>query len=153
LLRDPIGVSNLALATWLESFDPEKVRRALHWDRYEFAYPPIIVQYLHDRFGVAQAAGLHRIETPTNLWYFFVGVPSVMLLALAPFIAVVALAACPVDVRRNMVFIALLATCITGATAFGATGVVPRYLHAVAWLTVIPLTVIGTRLARSIRRD
>jgi len=149
LRRDPMGIANLALATWLDNFEPERVRRALRWDRGEFPFQPSTVALLRDRLGVAQAADLHRLETPTNRWHL-AAVPWVMLLALAPFIAILALAACPVDVRRNMAFVALLAACIIGASAIASTGPVPRYFHAVAWLMAIPLTVIGTRLARAL---
>lgn len=152
LRRDPAGVANLALATWLEDFDPDRVRSALLLDRGEIAFQPSTVALLRDRLGVAQAAELHRLETPTNRWHL-AAVPWMMLLALAPFIALLALAACPVAVRRNMAFVALLLTCIIGASAFGSTGTAPRYLHAVGWLIAIPLAVIGTQLARALLRS
>jgi len=150
LRRDPLGIANLALATWLDNFDPERMHRALHWDRGERAPQSATVTLLRDRLGVVQAAELHQLATPTNRWYFAT-FPWMMLIALSPFIALLALAAGPVGVRRNMVFVTLLCACITGATAFGATGLVPRYLHALAWLTMIPLTVIGTRFVQAVR--
>jgi hypothetical protein len=147
LWRDPIGVARLALASWLDGIDPERVRAAMRWDRGVLPVSPALAELMRDRFGVAQAAELHRIETATNRWYFM-AVPWVRLLALAPFISFLALAVCPVGVRRSMAFVALLTTCIIGATAFGAPTMVPRYYHAVAWLTLIPLSVIATWLGR-----
>ena len=149
LWRDPIGVARLALANWLGSIDPDRVRAAMRWDRGVLPFSPSLVELMRDRFGVAQAAELHRIETPTNRWYF-AATPWIRLLALAPFISFLALAVCPAGVRRNMAFVTLLVTCIVGATAFGAPAMVPRYYHAVAWLTLIPLSVIGTWLGRSV---
>jgi hypothetical protein len=150
LRRDPLGVAGLAFATWRAHFDRNAVHNAMHYDRGEFAFSARLIATLRERFGVAEPAQLHRIATPTNRWYF-AAVPWIIFLALAPFIAALALATCPKAARRKMTFVTLLSTCIIGATAFGALGVVPRYLHAIAWLTMIPLTVIAARIARAIR--
>jgi hypothetical protein len=76
----------------------------------------------------------------------------VLLLQLAPAFALLALAATPRDSRRAMLFVALLAACVSGANALGSTGTVPRYLHALGWLTVIPLAVLGAWTGRALRR-
>ena len=121
LRRDPIGIANLALATWLDGFDGQRLRVALAWDRGEIAYRPALVALLRDRLGVAQPGGLQRIETPTRRWQA-AAAPWVMLLACSPLVALLALGRCPAAVRRNMAFIALLAACIVGASALASTG-------------------------------
>jgi hypothetical protein len=150
LRRDPAGVAALAAATWLDGLDAGRVRMAMASDRGDRTYSPATVDLLREHLDVAQAADLHRLDTPTKRWHAR-AVPWVMLLALVPLIAALAIVVSPPRTRRAMAFVALLAACTMGAAALGGTGTVPRYLHAIAWLAMLPLAVLGAGLARSLR--
>lgn len=147
LKRDPSGVARLAVETWLDYFESAKVMKALRWDRGESAFQSSTVLVLKDRLGVSDAGRLHLLETPSNRWYYLIAPYWVMILALAPLICLFVLLTCRLDLRFQMVFLTLLVCCITGALAFGATGVVPRYLHPLGWLMIIPFALIFQRVA------
>lgn len=149
LRRDPLGIAHLAFVTWRDGLAPWRVREALAYDRNVQRYGAATVVLLRDRLGVADAAHLHARMTPAKRWHA-ASVPWIVLLGLTPLLALAALATVRAPQRRAMSLVVVLAACVAGATAIGATGPVPRYLHATAWLAMIPLTLLVA--AVSVRR-
>lgn len=151
LRRAPLDVAALAAATWLDGLVPSRVRDAAAWDRGTRPLGPDTVALLRDRLGVAQPETLPARATPSRRWHE-AALPWLVALALVPLVALAALLVAPATQRRGLAVVALLATCMAGACALGATGTVPRYLHATAWLAMIPLAVLAARAARRAQR-
>lgn len=151
LRRAPLAVAALAGATWLDGLDAKRVQAAAAWDRGARPLEPATVALLRERLGVAQPERLPTLATPTRRWHE-AALPWLMALALTPLVALTAVLVVAPSQRRRLAVVALLATCMAGAAALGATGTVPRYLHPTAWLVMIPLAVLAARAAERRQR-
>jgi hypothetical protein len=149
--RDPFAFAALAFATWTDALDPVRVRTAMASDRGNREYPPETVELLRERLGVEDAARLHALVTPTKRLHA-AAVAWIVLLSLAPFLAVGALAVSAPHQRRALLLITVLAACVIGASAVGSIGPVPRFLHPAAWLVMIPLAVLAARVGGALRQ-
>jgi hypothetical protein len=150
LRRDPLGVALLALRSWGDWFDRGRLIEAMHYDRGEYAYSEHTLGVLRDRFG-ADAKSWPALSTPTNRW-FFAAIPWLMFLAASPLLVWSVIPASSRGKRRQAFWIALLTTCLVGASIAIATKVVPRYMHVVAWLMTLGLAVVLDRWTTGMTR-
>jgi hypothetical protein len=133
--RRPLGIARLALASWSDFFDAEQLDTVMQWDRSPWEYPVRVRAMLAERFGLDGEA-MPRASTPTNRW-FFRSMPWLMLLAASPALA---WCACALRILRGQAavqaaWVAIVATGLLSITVVAATSPIPRYLHALGWLS------------------
>ncbi len=131
LQRDPLGVAELAIRTYLSAWPRRTIRRCLSEDTGDRPLPGPVIARLATHFHLA-ATGMEKEHTMTKSW-FRKGVQWYRVLLLTPFFLLFTLPFCSPEHRPFFLVIAIYSF-VSLLTAVGlAVDNSIRYLHPLGW--------------------
>ncbi len=139
LRRDPLGVLALGWTTYMEFWDPNVLAHVIHMDEGPQPADQDMIDLFQSRYG-ENIAPNHEMPTLTK-WWHGQGAPWYRFVLLSPLVWLVALMLRPRD-WRALLLIGLAVVGLMLVDTLLVVEPVVRYLHSLAWLTVLLCGVI-----------
>ena len=143
--RDPVGVLRLGWETYLGFWNPQTIAEAIRSDEGQRELKADLIEQMLKRYG-EDVSGHHRLRTPSKAWHAM-AVPWYKIVLLSPLLWIVAMLAAP-RLWRPMIFVGLVLASQWAVNTLVVTEPVVRYLHLLAWLTLLLVAVLLQSLVR-----
>jgi hypothetical protein len=143
--RDPVGVLRLGWETYLDLWNPQTIvenERQRELDAH-------LIEHMQKRYG-EDVSGHHLLTTPSKAWHAM-AVPWYQVVLLSPLLWIAAMLAAP-RLWRPMIFVGLVLASQWAVDTLVVTDPVVRYLHPLAWLTLLLVAVLLQSLVRRAAR-
>ncbi len=145
LRRDPVGVIKLGWRTYRDFWIPRVNANELKVEEGLKELDQPLIDLFRSQFK-EDLAGHHLLVTPTKVWHA-AATPWYLFLLLAPAVWLLTLVA-HLSYWREMLFLGICTLAILATDCLVVTEPVVRYLHSIAWLTILFLALLGARALR-----
>jgi hypothetical protein len=134
--RDPFGVLDLAWKTYSDFWNPNIMAEGLRIEEGQLEVDQTLIDYFREVYN-QDLSGRYKVATVVKRWHT-VARPWYLCVLLEPIFAVIAVFLSR-SKRREMLLMFLVSLALLTTITIPVTEPVVRYLHSLAWLTVLTL--------------